>query len=283
MTLTTQKTIKLPGYDIEFNNEARMVVVAGNNVLESRDLAFRTCEFLKESTLKLGLPFIYKASFDKANRSSINSYRGPGLEEAQRIFLDLKKEFDVPVITDIHENEQAKIVAEFADIIQLPAFLVRQTNLVKAAAETGKVINLKKMQMMAPWDVKNIFKKFQELGNDNLIICERGTQFGYNNLIVDPLCVPELKKFGYPIMFDITHSLQQPGGLGEATAGRGEYAEMLARSIVSMGVSSVFLETHIDPAIAKCDGPCATKLSDAEKMLTNLKLIDELVKETLDK
>ena len=170
------------------------------------------------------------------------------------------------------------MVAEFADIIQMPAFLVRQTDLVRAAAETGKVINLKKMQMMAPWDVKNVFKKFVELGNDNLIICERGTQFGYNNLVVDPLSVPEMKKMGYPIMFDITHSLQQPGGLGEATAGRGEYAEMIGRSIVSMGISSIFLETHPDPLMAKCDGPCATKLDDAEKLITNLKRIDDLVK-----
>ena len=281
--MTTQKTVKLNPYGIEFNNDSELVVIAGNNVLESRDLAFKTCERLKEVTNKLGLSFVYKASFDKANRSSINSYRGPGLEEAQRIFTEIKQEFEVPIITDIHENEQASKVAEFADIIQMPAFLVRQTNLVKAAAETGKVINLKKMQMMAPWDVKNIFKKFEELGNDQLIICERGTQFGYNNLVVDPLCVPELKKFGYPIMFDITHSLQQPGGLGETTAGRGEYAEMLARSIVSLGVSSIFLETHTEPKMAKCDGPCATKLSDIAQLLTNLKLIDQLVKEKMNK
>lgn len=279
--MTAQKTISLSEYGIEFNNSAKMVVIAGNNVLESRDLAFETCETLKKITDRLGLKFVYKASFDKANRSSINSYRGPGIEEAHKIFTDLKKEFSVPVITDIHENEQAAAASEFSDIIQIPAFLVRQTNLVKAAAETGKVINLKKMQMMAPWDMKNVFKKFGEFGNDQLIVCERGTQFGYNNLVVDPLCVPELKKFGYPIMFDITHSLQQPGGLGEATAGRGEYAEMLARSIVSMGVSSVFLETHPDPSKAKCDGPCATKLSDAEKLLSNLALIDDLVKNSL--
>ncbi|MDB2447421.1 3-deoxy-8-phosphooctulonate synthase [bacterium] len=279
--MTAQKTITLDEYGIDFNNSEKMVVVAGNNVLESRDLAFQTCEKLKEVTSKLGLPFIYKASFDKANRSSINSYRGPGLEEAQKTFEEIKKEFEVPIITDIHEIEQAKPVATFADIIQMPAFLVRQTNLVKAAAETGKIINLKKMQMMAPWDVKNILKKFEEHGNDRLIVCERGTIFGYNNLVVDPLCVPELKKFGYPIMFDITHSLQQPGGLGEATAGRGQYAEMLGRSIVSMGISSIFIETHPDPTQAKCDGPCATKLDDVEKMLTNLKAIDDLVKNTM--
>lgn len=282
MTNKENKVVRLDGYPIEFSNNSKLVVVAGNNVLESKDLAFKTCETLKRITDDLNVPFIFKASFDKANRSSINSYRGPGIEEAHKIFSALKKEFNVPVITDIHEKEQASAAAEFADIIQMPAFLVRQTDLVEAAARTGKVINLKKMQMMAPWDTKNIFRKFEELGNDKLIICERGTQFGYNNLIVDPLCVPELKKFGYPIMFDITHSLQQPGGLGEATAGRGEYAEMLGRAIVAMGVSSIFLETHPEPEHAKCDGPCATRLSDARNLITNLLTLDELVKNQLN-
>ena len=169
---------------------------------------------MKQTTANLGMKFIYKASFDKANRSSIKSYRGPGLDEAKELFREIKAEFEVPIITDIHEADQAEQVAQFADIIQIPAFLVRQTDLVRAAAKTGKVINLKKMQMMAPWDMANVFRKFEELGNEKLIVCERGTQFGYNNLVVDPLAVPELKKYAYPIMFDITHSLQQPGGLG---------------------------------------------------------------------
>lgn len=276
--MTKERTVELASHEISFNNRKPLVVVAGNNVLESRDLAFRTCETIKTITEKLKMPYIYKASFDKANRSSINSYRGPGILEAHKIFSELKEEFGVPVITDIHENEQAQAAAEFADIIQMPAFLVRQTNLVEAAAKTGKIINLKKMQMMAPWDMKNVVKKFKEFGNDNLILCERGTQFGYNNLVVDPLCIPELKKLGYPIMFDITHSLQQPGGLGEATAGRGSYAEDLAKAIVSMGVSSIFLETHPDPTQALCDGPCATRLEDVEGMLTRLNQLDQLIK-----
>ena len=279
--MIAQKSIHLEDHSIEFNNEKPLVVIAGNNVLESRDLAFKTCEVLKQTTANLGMKFIYKASFDKANRSSIKSYRGPGLDEAKELFREIKAEFEVPIITDIHEADQAEQVAQFADIIQIPAFLVRQTDLVRAAAKTGKVINLKKMQMMAPWDMANVFRKFEELGNEKLIVCERGTQFGYNNLVVDPLAVPELKKYAYPIMFDITHSLQQPGGLGEATAGRGAHAEMLARSIVAMGVSSIFLETHTNPEEAKCDGPCATKLSDAKTLLENLKLIDELVKNKL--
>lgn len=276
-----QKKIILPHYDIEFSNQSPLVIIAGNNVLESKELAFETCETLLSITSDLGMKFIYKASFDKANRSSIHSYRGPGIDKGIEIFRQLKEKYNVPIITDIHEPDQAEKIAEIADIIQIPAFLVRQTNLVEAAANTRKVINIKKMQMMAPWDVDNVLKKFQELGNDNVIICERGNTFGYNNLIVDPLSVPELKKFGYPIMFDVTHALQQPGGLGASTAGRGEYTETLGRSMVVQGISSIFLETHPNPDQAKCDGPCATKLSDAEQILTSFKMIDDLVKTKL--
>lgn len=270
--------VQLKQTDIVFSNDLRMTVVAGNNVLEDLDLAIETANTLKRICERLGLNYVYKASFDKANRSSVDSYRGPGLKEGLKILAEVKSTCSVAVITDVHEKEQCKPVAEVADIIQIPAFLVRQTDLIAAAAQTKKPINLKKMQMMAPKDLQNTIDKFKHFGNGELILCERGTSFGYGNLIVDPLGVLEMKKLGWPVMFDITHSLQQPGGLGKATAGRGEDAYYLAKSIVSLGISSIFLETHPDPSKAKCDGPCATKLDEAEVLLTHLAELDRLVK-----
>lgn len=255
-----------------------MVLMAGLNVLENRDMAMQVATHIKEVTAKLNIPFIFKASFDKANRSSVHSYRGPGLDEGLKILDEIKKSLSLPIITDIHNAEQAKPVADVADILQIPAFLCRQTDLVKAAAVTDAVINVKKMQIMAAWDVENIFKKFAECGNEKILMCERGTAFGYNNLVVDPLAFPELKKFGYPVVFDVTHSLQQPGGLGTATAGRGEHVETLAIAGMSTGIAALFLETHPDPSKAKCDGPCATKLSDVENLLKRVKAFDELAK-----
>ena len=272
-----QKVVQL-GSRISFGNDLNFVLIAGINVLGSRDLALRVGEKLKAMTEKLDIPYVFKASFDKANRSSIHSFRGPGLDEGLRILQDVKTALDVPVITDIHEPAQAQPVAEVSDIIQLPAFLCRQTDLLKAAADTGKIINVKKMQMMAPWDVNNIYQKLEELGCEKILMCERGTQFGYNNLVVDPLSFPELKKFGYPVVFDVTHSLQQPGGLGAATAGRGSYAPDLAVMSISMGISAIFMETHPDPETAKCDGPCATPLDEMEKLLCRLKKFDNLAK-----
>ena len=272
----SQKTISAA--NLSFCNDAPFVLLAGINVLESKELAFQVCEHLVNITAKHGIPYVFKASFDKANRSSIKSFRGPGMEEGLKLLSEIKAKFNVPVITDIHEPHQAAPVAEVADILQIPAFLCRQTELVKAASETGKVINVKKMQMMAPGDVTNIFKKFQEFGNDNLMICERGTSFGYNNLVVDPLAFPEMRRTGYPIIFDVTHSLQRPGGLGTATAGRGEYAEKLMLAGMSQSIAGLFLETHPDPSKAKCDGPCATPLAEAESMILRAKRMDELVK-----
>jgi len=271
-----QKVVSLPG--ISFSNRGPLAVIAGINVMEGYDLAYSVASQLKEMTERLQMPFVFKASFDKANRSSIKSYRGVGMKETLAIFSELKKKLAVPVITDIHEASQAESLAEVCDIIQIPAFLCRQTDLIHAAAKTGKVINVKKMQMMAPWDVSNILRKFEEVGNTNLLICERGTSFGYNNLIVDPLGFPILKDFGYPVIFDVTHSLQQPGGLGEATAGRGKLAEGLALAGVVQGISGVFLETHPNPKEALCDGPCATPLGEMEALLTKLKQVDDLVK-----
>jgi 2-dehydro-3-deoxyphosphooctonate aldolase (KDO 8-P synthase) len=271
-----QKTVDLPG--VSFNNEKPLTLIGGLNVLENRDLAMQVAVSLKEMAEKLKIPFVFKASFDKANRSSNKSYRGLGLEKSLKIFSEIKSQLKIPVITDIHETDQVSRLAEVVDILQIPAFLCRQTDLIAAAAKTGKVINVKKMQMMAPWDVGNIFKKFEELGNSNVLICERGTSFGYNNLIVDPLAFPLLKEYGYPVIFDVTHSLQQPGGLGESTAGRGRLAEKLALSGVVQGISGVFLETHPNPAEAKCDGPCATPLAQVEELLKKLKEVDLMVK-----
>ena len=271
-----QKTVQLPG--ISFNNEKELTLIAGLNVLENRDLAMSVATALKEMTDKLKIPFVFKASFDKANRSSNKSFRGLGLEKSLKIFSEIKSQLKIPVITDIHAASQVDSLMDVIDILQIPAFLCRQTDLIAAAAKTGKVINVKKMQMMAPWDVGNIFKKFEELGNTNVLICERGTTFGYNNLIVDPLSFPILKEYGYPVIFDVTHSLQQPGGLGESTAGRSKFAENLALSGVVQGISGVFLETHPNPSEAKCDGPCATRLSEVNELLKKLKEVDLMVK-----
>ncbi len=271
-----QKIVSLP--TVRFSNDLPLAIIAGINVMEGRDLAFSVATALKETTSKLGMPFVFKASFDKANRSSFKSYRGIGIEETLEIFSEIKSQLGVPVITDIHDPSQATSLAEVVDIIQIPAFLCRQTDLILAAANTGKVINVKKMQMMAPWDVTNILKKFEEAGNTNVLICERGTTFGYNNLVVDPLGFPHLKEYGYPVIFDVTHSLQQPGGLGEATAGRGRLAEGLGLAGVVQGIAGVFLETHPEPENARCDGPCATPLRDMEAMLSHLKEADQMVK-----
>ncbi len=276
LSKTPQKTVSVS--TIRFHNDEKLVLIAGMNVIEDRETILRTAEKLKAITSKLGMPFVFKASFDKANRSSIHSFRGPGLQEGLKVLQEVKDKFDLPIITDIHEKEQAAPVAEVADILQLPAFLCRQTDLVEAAAKTGKAINIKKMQMMAPWDMKNVTKKLTEFGCDKILICERGTSFGYNNLIVDPLVFPELRLQGHPIIFDVTHSLQQPGGLGTTTAGRGTYAATLACAAVSTGIAGLFLETHPDPLQARCDGPCATKLEDIEKLLIRVQQFDQLAK-----
>lgn len=264
--------------DIDIANDKPFVLFGGMNVLESRDLALRVCEQYVEVTNKLGIPYVFKASFDKANRSSINSYRGPGLEEGLRIFEEIKNTFNVPLLTDVHEPHQAAPVAEVCDIIQLPAFLSRQTDLVVAMARTDAVINIKKAQFLAPQEMQHILTKCEEAGNDQLILCERGSSFGYNNLVVDMLGFGIMKQFEYPVFFDVTHSLQTPGGRSDSAGGRRAQVTDLAKAGMSQGLAGLFLEAHPDPDNAKCDGPCALRLDKLEPFLTQLKALDELVK-----
>lgn len=279
----TSKVIRI-GDNVEVANHLPFVLFSGVNVLESRDLAMKVVEEHVKITEKLGIPYVFKGSFDKANRSSINSFRGPGMEEGLKILQEVKSTFGVPVITDVHENEQCAPVAEVADVIQLPAFLSRQTDLVVEMAKTGAVINIKKAQFLAPHEMKHILIKCQEAGNDQLMLCERGTMFGYNNLVVDMLGFGEMKAFDFPVMFDVTHALQRPGGRSDSADGRRAQVTELARAGMSLSLSSMFLETHPDPDNAKCDGPCALPLSKLEPFLKQIKQLDELVKtfETLD-
>ncbi len=272
------KSITIDVGNIAIGNDLPFVLFAGMNVLESRDLAMRVAEKYVEVTDKLGIPYVFKASFDKANRSSVNSFRGPGLDEGLKIFAEIKSTFGVPIITDVHEPAQAAPVAEVADIIQLPAFLSRQTDLVVAMARTGAVINIKKAQFLAPQEMGHILNKCQEAGNSRLILCERGSSFGYNNLVVDMLGFGVMKQFGYPVFFDVTHALQIPGGQADAADGRRAAVTELARAGMSQGLGGLFLEAHPNPEEAKCDGPCALRLDQLEPFLTQMKSIDELVK-----
>ncbi|MGK5024303.1 3-deoxy-8-phosphooctulonate synthase [Janthinobacterium sp. RB2R34] len=266
--------------DISVSNEGKFVLFGGINVLESRDLALRACEEYVRVTQKLGIPYIFKASFDKANRSSIHSYRGPGLEEGMRIFQDVKAAFDVPIITDVHEPWQAQQVAEVVDVLQLPAFLARQTDLVVALAKTGKVINIKKPQFLSPGQMANIVEKFKEAGNEQLILCDRGTCLGYDNLVVDMLGFGVMKRTcnDLPIIFDVTHALQQRDPGGAASGGRRQQVADLARAGLAVGIGGLFLESHPDPDNARCDGPSALPLDKLEPFLTQLKALDDLVK-----
>lgn len=272
-TVTIQSTINV-------SNEAPFVLFGGINVLESRDLAMRSCEEYVRVTQKLGIPYVFKASFDKANRSSIHSYRGPGLEEGMRIFQDVKAAFGVPIITDVHEPWQAAPVAEVVDVLQLPAFLARQTDLVVALAKTGRVINIKKPQFLSPAQMGNIVEKFKEAGNEQLILCDRGTCLGYDNLVVDMLGFGVMRKTcgDLPIIFDVTHALQQRDPGGAASGGRRQQVADLARAGLAVGLGGLFLEAHPDPDHAKCDGPSALPLDKLEPFLTQLKALDDLVK-----
>ncbi len=263
--------------DIEIANDKPFVLFGGMNVLESRDLAMTIVEHYVEVTQKLNIPYVFKASFDKANRSSVSSYRGPGLDEGLKIFQEIKSTFNVPIITDVHEPYQAAPVAEVADIIQLPAFLARQTDLVVAMAKTGAIINVKKPQFLAAHEMRHIINKFAEAGNEDIILCERGSCFGYNNLVVDMLAMDEMKDYA-PVMFDATHALQQPGGRADSADGRRAKAAQLARSGMALGLAGLFIEAHPDPLMAKCDGPCALPLDKLEPYLVQMKALDELVK-----
>ncbi|HDL5929201.1 TPA: 3-deoxy-8-phosphooctulonate synthase [Mannheimia haemolytica] len=274
----TDKIVKVG--NIEVANHKPFTLFGGMNVLESRDMALRVCEQYVEVTQKLNVPYVFKASFDKANRSSIHSYRGPGMEEGLKIFQELKQTFGVNIITDVHEIYQCKPVAEVVDVIQLPAFLARQTDLVEAMARTGAVINVKKPQFLSPGQMGNIVEKIAECGNDQVILCDRGTNFGYDNLVVDMLGFGIMKKVskGCPVIFDVTHSLQCRDPFSAASGGRRDQVTELARSGMAIGLAGLFLEAHPDPNSAKCDGPSALPLSKLEAFVSQMKAIDELVK-----
>ena len=269
--------------DISIGNDKPFVLIAGLNVLEEEKTILEVISRCKQSAKSLEIPYIFKASYDKANRSSFDSYRGPGPKKGLEILFELKKEFDVPVISDIHTPAEAEMASEVLDIIQIPAFLSRQTDLIKAACETSLPLNIKKGQFLAPSDMLNIIEKCNHFNNDKIMICERGTSFGYNNLIVDMLGMVELKKTDAPIIFDVTHSLQRPGGLGNKADGRGSSVFELARAGMSLGLAGLFLETHPDPAKALCDGPCALKLDDLDKFLSEIKSLDDLIKSYKEK
>ena len=252
-------------------------LIAGPSAIESEEMAMDIAEKMKAITDKLGIDYTFKGSFDKANRTSIHSKRGLGIDEGLRILQKVKNTYNIPVATDIHESWQAEPVGKVVDIVQIPAFLCRQTDLLVAAAKTGKCINIKKAQFLAPWDMKNCLQKVVESGNRNVMLCERGTSFGYNTLVVDMTGLVEMKKFGYPVIFDATHSVQKPGGKGDATGGNREYVEYLAKAAIAVGVDGLFMETHQNPDEAWSDGPNMVKLDDMEKLLTKLVKVYEAV------
>lgn len=274
----TDKIVSLG--DISFANSAPFVLLGGVNVLESRDFALAVAEHYVEVCLRLGIPYVFKASFDKANRSSIHSYRGPGLDEGLEVLAAVKSAFGVPVISDVHTPEQAAPAAQVCDIIQLPAFLARQTDLVVAMAATGAVINIKKPQFLSPSQMNNVIEKFQEAGNDRLLLCERGSNFGYDNLVVDMLGFGVMKQAcgDVPLIFDVTHALQCRDPMGAASGGRRSQLPELGRAGMAVGLAGLFLEAHPDPASARCDGPSALPLSQLEPFLSHMKAVDDVVK-----
>lgn len=270
------KTVKI--HTIECANDKPFILIAGPCQIESREHAYDICGALKEITGKLGIPFIYKSSYDKANRTSLNGKRGIGIEKGLQILGDIRKDFDLPVLTDVHTEEQCRIAGEVVDVLQIPAFLCRQTDLLIAAANTGKVVNVKKGQFLAPWDMANVAAKIAESGNDNIMLCERGASFGYNTLVSDMRSLPIMAKTGYPVIYDATHSVQQPGGLGGSSGGDRTMVPVLARAAIAVGVAGVFMETHQDPDNAPSDGPNMVKLADMSTVLETLVKLDKIVK-----
>lgn len=262
---------------VTFGNDLPFVLIGGMNVIEGEDILMEVAAKFVETTAALGIPFVFKASFDKANRSSINSFRGPGLDKGLEVLAAVKRRFGVPVLTDVHEPHQAAPVAEVADILQLPAFLARQTDLVVAIAKTGAAINVKKPQFLAPQEMQHIINKCREAGNDRIILCERGSSFGYNNLVVDMLGMDLMKPMA-PVVFDATHALQRPGGRSDSADGRRSQATVLARSGMAVGIAGLFLEAHPDPDKALCDGPCALPLESLQPYLEQMLAIDRTVK-----
>jgi len=264
-------------HGITFANDRPFVLIGGMNVIEGEETVMTVAQHFVDVTSELGIPYVFKASFDKANRSSINSFRGPGLEQGLQVLARVKERFGVPILTDVHEPFQAGPVAEVADILQLPAFLARQTDLVVALARTGRAINIKKPQFLAPAEMQHIIAKCREAGNEQVILCERGTSFGYNNLVVDMLGMDLMKEMA-PVVFDATHALQMPGGRSDSAGGRRQQAAALARSGMALGIAGLFLEAHPDPDKALCDGPSALPLAALRPYLEQIKAIDQLVK-----
>ncbi|AHF83846.1 2-dehydro-3-deoxyphosphooctonate aldolase [Rhizobium leguminosarum bv. trifolii WSM1689] len=263
---------------VTFSNTARLSLIAGPCQMESRDHAFMVAGTLKELCGKLGIGLVYKSSFDKANRTSLSAERGIGIEKGLEVFADLKKEFGFPVLTDVHTAEQCAEVARIVDVLQIPAFLCRQTDLLIAAATTGRVVNVKKGQFLAPWDMKNVLKKLNASGNPNVLLCERGASFGYNTLVSDMRSLPIMAAMGAPVIFDATHSVAQPGGQGESSGGQREFVETLARAAVAAGIAGVFVETHQDPDNAPSDGPNMVYLKDMPRLLEKLLAFDAVAK-----
>ena len=263
---------------VTFSQTERFSLIAGPCQMESREHAYMMAEALVEMCDKLGIGLVYKSSFDKANRTSLSGKRGIGLEKALEIFADLKKDFGFPVLTDIHTEEQCAEVAKTVDILQIPAFLSRQTDLLVAAAKTGRTINVKKGQFLAPWDMKNVLAKFTESGNPNVMLCERGASFGYNTLVSDMRSLPIMASLGAPVVFDATHSVQQPGGQGGSTGGQREFVETLSRAAVAVGIAGLFVETHEDPDNAPSDGPNMVHLKDMPRLLAKLVAFDDITK-----
>ena len=272
----SQKTIRVG--NIEIANDKPFALFGGINVLESRDLAMQACEEYVRVTEKLGIPYVFKASFDKANRSSITSFRGPGLEEGMKIFEEVKKTFGVPVITDVHETVEVPKVAEVADILQIPAFLCRQTDLLHAAGRSGRAVNIKKGQFMAPEDMRGAIEKVRATGNDKLLLTERGTTFGYHNLVVDMRSLVTMRSFGVPVVFDATHSVQLPGGLGNASGGRREFVFPLARAAAAVGIDALFTEVHPRPDEAFSDGPNSLDFNQVREILTVVKQLHDAIR-----
>ncbi len=268
--------MKLCGFEVGLN--APFFLIAGPCVIESEALALSTSAELKKITTELGIPFIYKSSFDKANRSSADSFRGPGIEEGLRILQKVKDEIGVPVLTDVHEDTPLDEVASVVDVLQTPAFLCRQTNFIQNVARTGKPVNIKKGQFLAPWDMKNVVDKARAAGNDQIMVCERGVSFGYNNLVSDMRSLAVMRNTGAPVVFDATHSVQLPGGQGNVSGGQREFVPVLARAAMAAGVSGVFMETHPDPSKALSDGPNAWPLGQMKDLLETLKILDDTVK-----
>ncbi len=272
------KNSKINCNDIVFSNDVDFCLISGPCQIESENHALDIAGKLKEITIKNNVKFVFKSSFDKANRTSINSKRGLGLEKSLKIFEKIKKEFNLNILTDVHTSEQCSLVAKYVDIIQIPAFLCRQTDLLVSAAKTNKVINIKKGQFLAPWDIVNVINKVTESGNKNILLTERGTSFGYNSLVADMRSLPIMKKTGFPVIFDATHSVQLPGGKGGSSDGQREFINPLSKAAISIGIAGIFIETHEDPDNAPSDGPNMLHLKNLEKLIVQLSKIDSLIK-----